>query len=98
MTDTTWEDALETVMVHLEDPPHPESPAGEAFDEALRRLLAAASSAGRQPPSDGGAAPILDESLRVRLDDLARRRKPAHPFGDYPEGIGPTLGMDLSKS
>jgi len=98
MTHDHWEDALEAVVAHLEDPPHPESPAGRSFDEALRRVLAAAPSAGHESPSEADTVAGLDDSLRARLDDLARRRAPAHPFGDHPDGIGPTLGMDVSES
>lgn len=95
-----WEDALETVVGVLDSPPQADTEAGKRFDEALRRLLASAPTAGQD---DGVAAPTgglagLDEGLRARLDALARRRGHTGPFGDHPDGIGPTLGMDLSGS
>ena len=42
-------------------------------------------------------AAALDDDLRRKLEAAARRRS-SNPFGEHPEGIGPTLGMDLSKS
>jgi hypothetical protein len=95
MSQSAWEDALETVVAFLEAPPPPNSEQGRVFDEALRRVLAATPSAGLEDPSGDEAAAGLDQGLRARLDDLARRRAPANPFGDHPDGIGPTLGMDL---
>ncbi|HWU14835.1 MAG TPA: hypothetical protein VN157_12600 [Caulobacter sp.] len=96
MSDRTWEDALESVVAFLEAPPPPNSDEGRAFDEALRRVLAAAPSEGLEGPAEEDAAAGLDSDLRARLDDLALRRAGANPFGDHPDGIGPTLGMDLS--
>lgn len=98
MIDTGWEDALETVVGFLDDPPAPDSPEGRAFDQALARVLAAAPSIDVERSPETEAATGLDASLRARLDDLAKRRAPAHPFGDHPDGIGPTLGMDVGKS
>ena len=37
------------------------------------------------------------DSSNVYLDD-ARRHAEGKYFGDHPDGIGPTLGMDVSKS
>jgi hypothetical protein len=36
--------------------------------------------------------------LRRRLEAAARRRNGSHPFGEHPDGIGPTLGMDVGRS
>jgi len=98
MNETGWEEALETVVGFLGDPPAPNTPQGKVFDEALVRVLAAAPSAEREPLSSTDAAAGLDDGLRARLDALARRRAESGPFGDHPDGIGPTLGMDLSRS
>jgi len=90
-----WEDALEHVIACLEAPPLPDTPQGRRFDEALRQVLDAAPSSS----AEGDPTPaLLDEGLRARLDDLARRRAPHNPFGDHPDGIGRTLGMDLGQS
>lgn len=95
MTEPTWEDALEVVVGFLEAPPHPDSEEGRRFDEALLRVLAGgpASSRGKDTAPTG-----LDPSLRRRLDELAERRAGHNPFGVHPDGIGPTLGMDLGPS
>jgi hypothetical protein len=98
MGNLDWEDALEVVVAFLDDPPAADTDEGRRFDEALFRLLAAAPSRGHDAVSDGEPAPRLDAGLRARLDDLARRRAESNPFGDHPDGIGPTLGMDLRKS
>lgn len=94
MTEPTWEDALEVVVGFLEAPPKPDSDEGRRFDEALVRVLAGAPSPLAEP---GEAAPALDPGLRQRLDDLAKRRAGHNPFGDHPDGIGPTLGMNLGE-
>jgi len=98
MTDSAWEDALESVLAFLDDPPAPDTQAGQTFDAALRHVLASAPATGLAAPSEADVIAGLDCGLRARLDDLLRRRAPRHPFGDHPDGIGPTLGMDLSKS
>ncbi len=94
MTHLDWEDALEIVVGFLESPPDADTEDGRRFDQALFRVLAVGHDGGAQADATAG----LDASLRARLDDLARRRAPANPFGDHPDGIGPTLGMDLSGS
>lgn len=94
MSQQSWEDALEVVVGFLEAPPEPDSDAGRRFDHALARVLAGAPT---PMTDDHGAAPTLDPGLRQRLDDLARRRAGHNPFGDHPDGIGPTLGMDLGE-
>lgn len=98
MSQLDWEDALETVVGFLESPPSPDTDAGKRFDQALMRVLAGAPPVAEPASGLEPAAAALDASLRARLDDLARRRVPHHPFGDYPDGIGPTLGMDVSRS
>lgn len=90
-----WEDALEVVIGFLDAPPDVDSPEGRRFDEALRHVLSSAPTPHPQAPE---APAGLDAGLRARLDDLARRRARPNPFGDHPDGIGPTLGMDVGKS
>lgn len=98
MTHLDWEDALEIVVGFLEAPPEADTEDGKRFDQALFRVLAGAPAAGQDGATQTTATAGLDADLRERLDDLARRRAHANPFGDHPDGIGPTLGMDLSKS
>lgn len=98
MTHLDWEDALEIVVGFLESPPDADTEDGKRFDQALFRVLAGAPAVGHDGGDQADATAGLDASLRARLDDLARRRAPANPFGDHPDGIGPTLGMDLSGS
>ncbi len=95
MSDTDWEEALETVIAGLEHPPEPGTGAGRDFDAALRRVLAGAPAASHGASSVADVVTGLHPGLRERLDDLARRRTGTNPFGDHPDGIGPTLGMDL---
>ena len=91
----TFEDALETVLAWLEVPPPSGSPEEARFLAAVERV---------QDEPDGTetnaeqAAAIddivrVDDDLRRRLDALVAARR--NPFGDHPDGIGPTLGMDL---
>jgi hypothetical protein len=94
MIEQSWEDALEVVVGFLEAPPEPDSDAGRRFDQALTRVLAGAP---KPVKEDFEAAPALDLGLRQRLDDLSRRRAVHNPFGDHPDGIGPTLGMNLGE-
>jgi len=98
MTHLDWEDALEIVVGFLESPPEVDTEDGKRFDQALLRVLAGAPGGDHAGATQVDAAAGLDASLRARLDDLARRRAHANPFGDHPDGIGPTLGMDLSGS
>jgi hypothetical protein len=98
MTHLDWEDALEIVVGFLESPPEADTEDGKRFDQALLRVLAGAPGGDHDGAMQVDAAAGLDASLRERLDDLARRRAHANPFGDHPDGIGPTLGMDLSGS
>lgn len=97
MSDRGWEDALEAIIDFLQDPPAAGTAEGQRFDAALQRVLASApvvsEAALDESPTLG-----LDPSLRERLDDLARRRTGANPSGEHPNGIEPTLGMDLSHS
>lgn len=92
------ETALEEVMAFLEAPPEAGSADDRRFGERLRQVIAASI------PLDEGEDPadapslVLDEPLRRRLEDFARRRMGDHPFGEHPEGIGRTLGMDLRAS
>ncbi len=97
------ETALQDVIAFLESPPEPNSPLDAVFSERLRQVIAASIPAAPDNENDTEDAPeppalALGEDLRRKLEDAARRRGAAHPFGDHPDGIGPTLGMDLSRS
>ena len=91
--------ALEEVMAFLEEPPIPGSPDDARFGARLRQVLAA--SIVDEPVDEDDPVPRaelpLDDDLRRRLEKVARHHA-GNPFGDHPEGIGPTLGMDLRKS
>ena len=92
------ETALEEVMTFLDAPPETGSHDDARFGARLRQVIAASI-----PADDGDAAedaPKLDlnEDLRRRLEAVAKRRSEGHYFGDHPDGVGPTLGMDLSRS
>ena len=90
------ETALEEVLAFLDQPPEAGTARDTVFGARLRQVMAAAIP--DEPEGDDRGEPtlLLGEDLRRKLDLATRRRAETHPFGDYPEGIGPTLGMDLS--
>ncbi|KSB87527.1 hypothetical protein AS593_00050 [Caulobacter vibrioides] len=91
----TFEDALETVQAWLEAPPPSGSPEEARFLSAIERVLAEPD--GSEADAEQAAAiddiVRVDDDLRQRLARLANAHR--NPFGDHPDGIGPTLGMDL---
>jgi len=91
----SFEDALEQVLAWLEAPP-PEGGADDArFQAAIERVLAEPGVPEGDAAQQAAVEHIvqLDDDLRRRLEALSHRRR--NPFGDHPDGIGPTLGMDL---
>ncbi|WP_269715387.1 hypothetical protein [Caulobacter sp. NIBR2454] len=92
------ETALEEVLALLETPPQPGSPEDERFGVMLRQVLAASISDDGEDADEADAVLPIDNSLRQRLEALARRRDAANPFGENPNGLGPTLGMDIRRS
>ncbi|PIB94331.1 hypothetical protein [Caulobacter sp. FWC2] len=99
MSDRVDDDtALEEVMGFLDAPPEEGSADDARFGERLRQVIAAAIPLDEgEDPADGPTLQ-LDDGLRGRLEALAKKRGGSHYFGDHPDGIGPTLGMDVSKS
>lgn len=89
--------ALEEVMSFLDSPPAPGSPQDAVFGERLRQVIAASIPADPDDDEDDAPTLKLDDALRRKLEAAASRRG-SHPFGEHPDGIGPTLGMDVSKS
>jgi hypothetical protein len=89
------ETALEEVLALLGDPPEPGGADDDRFGARLRQVIAA--SIPLEPGDDPDDTPVLvlGADLRRRLEAVARKRSSGHYFGDHPEGIGPTLGMDL---
>ncbi len=90
--------ALEEVLAFLANPPPPGSPQDDLFGERLRQVISASIPARPGDSEDDSPILALSEDLRRRLDAAARKRGGSHPFGEHPDGIGPTLGMDLSRS
>lgn len=90
------ETALEEVMGFLDFPPEPGSVDDARFAERLRQVIAAAIPLDEgEDPADGPTLQ-LDDAFRRRLEATARQR--GGYFGDHPDGIGPTLGMDVGRS
>lgn len=85
--------ALEEVMAFLDHPPVANSMEDGRFGERLRQVLAASIS---WHENEAPRLPIKDD-LRRRLEAVARKRNAAHPFGEHPDGIGPTLGMNVGR-
>lgn len=88
----TFERDLEKAMGFLDRPPRP----GSAEDRRFCELLARLDRRQATEPAPPTAAP--DENgvsdLDRRLEALSRRRR-GEP---RPDGLGPTLGMDLRRS
>ncbi|AYV46609.1 hypothetical protein CFHF_21705 [Caulobacter flavus] len=91
----TFEDSLETVLAWLEAPPPSGSPEEARFLAAVERVLAEPDGSEAHAEQTAAIDDIVrvDDDLRRRLNALANARR--NPFGDHPDGIGPTLGMDL---
>lgn len=99
MTDRVDNDtALEEVLEFLANPPASGTPEDARFGDRLRQVLSA--SIVDDPLDEDDPIPkaelTLDDDLRRKLEAIANRRS-SNPFGEHPEGIGPTLGMDLGK-
>ena len=79
----------------LRDP----GPSRARFGARLRQVLSASLVDDAVDEDDPVPKPelTLDDDLRRKLEAAAKRRS-ANPFGEHPEGIGPTLGMDVGKS
>lgn len=93
----TDEAALEEVMTFLDDPPEPGSADDNRFGERLRQVIAASIPLDEGEDPEDGPALRLDDAFRSKLEKVAQQRG-GNYFGDHPDGIGPTLGMDVSKS
>ena len=92
------ETALEEVLAFLDSPPETGGADDARFGERLRQVIAASIPLDEGDDPEDGPTLQLDASLRKRLEAVARRRAEGKYFGDHPDGIGPTLGMDVSKS
>ncbi len=92
------ETALEEVMSFLDSPPEPGTHEDERFGERLRQVIAASIPSEEGDDPEDAPSLALDAGLRGRLEAAERKRSEGHYFGDHPDGIGPSLGMDLSRS
>jgi hypothetical protein len=92
------ETALEEVLAFLDSPPEAGGADDARFGERLRQVIAASIPLDEGEDPEDGPTLQLDASLRKRLEAVARRHAEGKYFGDHPNGIGPTLGMDVSKS
>lgn len=92
------ETALQDLMGFLERPPT-DAEGERLFGARLRQVLAAIESAApeREGPAEGSVLAVLSDDLKRRLREADERRT-RNPFGEHPEGIGPTLGMDFGRS
>ncbi|PZR34422.1 hypothetical protein [Caulobacter segnis] len=92
------ETALEEVIAFLDAPPQAGSAEDERFASRLRQVIAASIPAAEDDDPEDAPTLRLDDDLRDRLEALAKARASHNYFGEHPDGIGPTLGMDVSKA
>lgn len=92
------ETALEEVLAFLDAPPEAGSADDERFVARLRQVIAAAIPAAEGDDPEDAPTLRIEDSLRDRLEALAKARASHNYFGDHPDGIGPTLGMDVSNA
>ncbi len=98
MSETVDNDtALEEVMGFLDFPPEPGSADDDRFAERLRQVIAASIPLDEGEDPEDAPTLTLDDAFRSKLEKVAQQRGGSY-FGDHPDGIGPTLGMDVSKS
>ncbi|PXA74410.1 hypothetical protein DMC25_25295 [Caulobacter sp. D4A] len=92
----TFEDAFEIVLAGLDLPPKRGTPQNDRFQAAIERVLAEPGGSEESAEQDAAVDDVVrvDKDLRRRLNALANPGR--NPFGEHPNGIGPTLGMDLS--
>ena len=90
--------ALEEVMSFLDTPPEEGSADDARFGERLRQVIAASIPLDDGEDPEDGPTLQLDDAFRSKLEKVAQQRGGSHYFGDHPDGIGPTLGMDVGKS
>lgn len=91
------ETALEEVLAFLDSPPELGGVEDARFGERLRQAIAASAPLSKDDDPEDTPTLALDAGLRARLEALALKRAQGRYFGEHPEGIGPTLGMDLGK-
>lgn len=89
--------ALEEVMTFLDSPPEPGSADDARFGERLRQVIAASIPLDEGDDPEDAPTLALDDDFRRRLEKAASDRG-GNYFGDHPDGIGRTLGMDVSKA
>lgn len=89
--------ALQEVMTFLDSPPEPGSADDERFGERLRQVIAASIPLDEGEDLEDAPTLQLDDAFRSKLEKVARQRGGSY-FGDHPDGIGPTLGMDVGKA
>jgi hypothetical protein len=92
------ETALEEVLAFLDAPPAAGSADDERFVARLRQVIAAAIPAAEGEDPEDAPTLRIEDSLRERLEALAKARASHNYFGEHPNGIGPTLGMDVSNA
>lgn len=98
MSDRVDDDtALEEVMAFLDSPPEEGSAQDARFGERLRQVIAASIPLDEGEDPEDAPTLKLDDAFRGRLEKVAKARG-GNYFGEHPDGIGPTLGMDVSKS
>jgi hypothetical protein len=92
------ETALEEVLAFLDAPPEAGSADDARFGVRLRQVIAAAIPAAEGEDPKDAPTLRLESDLRDRLEALAKARAHHNYFGEHPNGIGPTLGMDVSNA
>ncbi|MFY8142300.1 MAG: hypothetical protein ACOVMT_00250 [Caulobacter sp.] len=91
------ETVLEDVLAFLAHPPEPGGADDARFRERLSQVISASIPLVDGDDPQDAPALQLDDALRERLEQALRERRRNY-FGDHPDGIGPTLGMDVGKA
>lgn len=94
--DQEFEAALEQAAQSLKTPPAPDTVEEEAFFYLVAEIAAYERSF--DPPQTSRERTLAAELEELKTRLAARNAAKREPFGHHPDGIGPTLGMDVSHS
>lgn len=86
-----YETALVTAVAYAESRPEPGQPAFEALEDLLGQIVSY-----RRIEPEAARSPA--EVLEAKINEFARRKRDSEFLHRDGDGIGSTLGMDVSRS